>query len=355
MVGYYWQSVEGHLSLLQAARPVPEWLADERTPFMLRERLELSQRLRNYAVRALGLPDNASYRRYAALNRSAAVWNVVATPELSLTLKTWCFPVLGCVGYRGYFDRAQADEKAAELKAEGLEVSVYGVPAYSTLGRLPGTFFADPLISTVIDWPEGELARLIFHELAHQVAYASDDTGFNESFATAVERIGAARWLASGQATPGAAQADALSQSRREDFRAIVARCRADLDALYRSAASDEQKRLGKAALFARLRADHAALKADPLKADRWALYTGYDRWVAQANNAVLGIQSAYNDRVETFQRVFEQQGQDFARFYAEVRRLAALPKAERDQALQAIDVSGPSKQLDGVTVALPR
>ncbi len=125
-----------------------------------------------------------------------SVWNVVATPELSLKLKTWCFPVMGCVGYRGYFDKAGADALAAELRAQGLEVDVYGVPAYSTLGWT-NWMGGDPLLSTFIGLARrAKLARLVFHELAHQVAYASDDTAFNESFAVAVERIGGNRWLA---------------------------------------------------------------------------------------------------------------------------------------------------------------
>ena len=192
-LGYLAQSVGGHLALLSAARPVPDWLDDAKTPAALRERLLLTQQMRDFAVTELALPDNASYRRYADLHRSAAVWNVVAAPELSLKLETWCFPVVGCVGYRGYFDRPDADAFGAELRAQGLEVDVYGVPAYSTLGRLPGDYFADPLLNTFINYPEVELARLIFHELAHQVAYASGDTMFNESFATAVERFGSQR------------------------------------------------------------------------------------------------------------------------------------------------------------------
>ena len=169
-LGYYAQSIDGHLKLLNAARPVPEWVADPQTPPALRQRLELSQQMRDFAVSELALPDNASYRRYADLKRDAAVWNVVAAPELSLKLENWCFPVVGCVGYRGYFDRKEAEAFAAQLRDKGLEVRVYGVPAYSTLGRLPGAYFADPLLSTFINYPEVELARLMFHELSHQEA-----------------------------------------------------------------------------------------------------------------------------------------------------------------------------------------
>jgi predicted aminopeptidase len=326
-LGYYGQSLGGHLDLMQRARPVPQWLADDSTPAALKARLGLSQRMRDFAVRELQLPDNPSYRSYAALDRPAVVWNVVAAPELSLTLKTWCFPVLGCVGYRGYFKKEPAEALAAELRAQGLEASVYGVPAYSTLGW-SNWMGGDPLLSTFIHWPEGELGRLIFHELSHQVAYADDDTMFNESYATAVERLGGALWLATQ--ADAAARADyARYDGRRQDFRALVSRCRDELAALYASALDDSAKRSAKAALFQRLRADHQTLKAE-----RWGGFNGYDAWFERANNATLGAFAAYNEGVPAFERLFEQQGRDWVRFHTEVKRLAALPKAERRAAL---------------------
>ena len=214
-LGYYWQSVSGHLSVLNAARPVDDWLTDAHASAALKTRLALASRIRSFAVTELKLPDNASYHRYADLHRSAVVWNVVAAPELSLTLKTWCFAVAGCVGYRGYFSQTEAKSEANELKAQGLEVAVQGVPAYSTLGWLNWAG-GDPLLSTFIGYPEGELARLVFHELAHQVVYAPGDTVFNESFATAVERLGVQRWLeARASAGPTPALTRAASSSAR--------------------------------------------------------------------------------------------------------------------------------------------
>ena len=330
-VGYLAQSVQGHWGVMRAAKPVDDWLADASTPADLRARLQLSQRMRGFAVRELALPDNASYRRYADLQRAAVVWNVVAAPELSLQLETWCFPVVGCVGYRGYFDRADTDALASELRGRGLEVSVYGVPAYSTLGKLPGDFFADPLLNTFIRYPEGELARLIFHELAHQVAYAAGDTEFNESFATAVERIGGERWLAQ-EAAAGAREELARSDARKRDFRALAQTAREELDAIYRGPGSVSDKRNAKAAVLAAMRAGHALLKAGP-----WEGYSGYDAWFANANNASLGVQAAYNALVPAFEALFEALGRDFPRFYAEVQGLAALPQAERRATLGAI------------------
>lgn len=336
--GYLAQSVQGHLAVMRAARPVPEVIADPVTPDALRERLLLTQRMRDYAVRELALPDNASYRRYAALDRPAVVWNVVAAPELSLKLKTWCFPVVGCVGYRGYFERSAAEAYAAELEAAdpSLEIAVYGVPAYSSLGKLPGEFFADPLLSTFIGWPEGELARLIFHELSHQVAYASGDTEFNESYATAVERLGGARWL-DEQASEAAREEYQRFDARRRDFRALTRRARERLQAVYAGPGSDDDKRAAKARVFEQLREEHAALKAGAWQGD-----ARFDAWIANANNARLGVQAAYDGLVPEFLALFEQEGRDFARFHAAVKRLAGLPAEERRATLATLMKDGP-------------
>jgi predicted aminopeptidase len=328
-LAYYAQAADGHLDLVRKARAVPELLADPATPQPLRERLLRSQAMRDFAVRELKLPDNDSYRRFADLQRDAVVWNVVAAPALSLQLKTWCFPVMGCVGYRGYFTRQGADAQAAELQAQGWEVTVYGVPAYSTLGW-SNWLGGDPLLSTFIQWPDADLSQLLFHELAHQVAYAADDTTFNESFAVAVERIGGARWLAQ-HGTPQQALDAATQERRREDFRALTLRYRGKLQALYAGPGDDAFKRLGKDALFAALRADHAALKAGP-----WTGYAGYDAWFGRANNASLGVLAAYHELVPDFERLFQAQGRDFGRFYAQVQALAALPAAERRAKLAA-------------------
>jgi len=332
-MGYYWQSVGGHLALMQAARPVDDWLDEAGTPAPLKAQLDLARRIRRFAVDALGLPDNASYRRYADLHRGAAVWNVVAAPAFSLTLKTWCFPLAGCVGYRGYFQEADARAEAARLAAQGLETSVYGVPAYSTLGWLNWAG-GDPLLSTFIHYPEGELARLVFHELAHQVAYAPGDTVFNESFATAVERLGVRRWLDAqgGEAGAAARQAYERLERRRQAFRALTQATRRELADIYASNQAPAQAGPGQAALksiaMQRFRERYAQLKAG------WGGWVGYDPWVAQANNAAFGAQAAYDALVPAFEALFEREGRDWPRFYGAVRRLAAQPPAERHGAL---------------------
>lgn len=340
-VGYYWQSFSGHLQLMQSARPVDDWLNDTGTSEALKERLRLSQRIRAFASRELGLPDNPSYRRYADLHRTAAVWNVVAAPPLSLKLETWCFPITGCIGYRGYYSEATAREEAAALKGQGLEASVYGVPAYSTLGWLNWAG-GDPLLSTFIGYPEGELARMVFHELAHQVVYAEGDTTFNESFATAVEQLGRDRWLAS-EASPEARTAYTRFAGRQRDFRDLTRDTRRSLEDVYRADdASVAEKTEQKQRVMAEFRARYAVLR------EKWggdaAGVAGYDRWVAYANNASFGALAAYDTLVPAFEALFAQVAtraatpqQAWPLFYAEVKRLAALPAADRLAALQAL------------------
>ena len=325
-LGYYGQAAYGHLSLMAAAKPVDEWLADPATPDKLKQRLTSAQEIRRFASEKLALPDNKSFTTYADLHRPAALWNSFATPELSLNLKVWCYPLFGCAGYRGYYDLAEAKAFADDLRAQGYDVAVWPVPAYSTLG-----WFPDPLLNTFIDWPEAELARMIFHELAHQIVYVKDDTIFNESFATAVEQEGVRRWLAAAN-NPAAQAAWERNQTVRADFIALVRATRAELAAVYAGSEDDATKRAAKARVL-----DGARERYAQLKRDRWGGWGGYDRvFGAELNNAQIAALGAYNDLAPAFAALLAAQGGDFARFYAEVQRLAALPKDERRGALRA-------------------
>jgi len=329
-LGYYWQSATGHLQMMSAAKPVEDWMSAGGAPDRLKSRLALSQRIRDFAVAELKLPDNPSYRRYADLRRAAVVWNVVAAPAYSVTLKNWCFPVTGCVTYKGYFDEAKARAEAADLAAQGYESNVYPVPAYSTLGWMNWAG-GDPLLNTFIYYPEGELARLLFHELAHQVVYAKHDTMFNESFATAVERLGGARWLAT-QAGDAARKEYAEFNARRNEFRALALATRKRLEGIYEGTQGAQRDRLKQAALRD-FRADYVTLR------ERWggdpARFRGFDQWVERANNASFGAQAAYDELVPGFEALFLREGRDWNRFYDAVKRLADLPKEERHRLLK--------------------
>jgi predicted aminopeptidase len=308
-LAYYLQAAGGQLSMLARARPVADLIADPATPALLRERLEAARVIRDYATRELRLPDNGSYRSYADLERPYAVWNVVAAPEFALEPQQSCFPVAGCVSYRGFFAQADAERHAAALRAQGLDVYVYGVPAYSTLGR-----FDDPLLSSFIGYEDAELARLVFHELAHQVAYAKDDSTFNESFAVAVEREGLRRWLAAGNRS-AEQKAYAAAQERSRALLAEIQQARARLQLLYRL-------RLAPEAMRERKRAELEALHAR---------LAGYPRFKEVApNNALLASFATYTELVGTFEHLLAEEGGDLERFYARVKQYAQRAPGER-------------------------
>ncbi len=322
---YYWQSAVGQVSVLQRARPIGDLLADPALDERLRPRLRRVQEIRSFASRELGLPDNGSYTRYADLGRPFVVWNVFATPELSMQMKQWCFPVAGCVTYRGYFERDAAERHAAELRTQGWEAYVAGVPAYSTLG-----WFDDPVLNTFVHAPDGELARLIFHELAHQVLYVKGDSAFNESFATAVEEVAVERWLDAGGDPAVRAAYDRFAERRRA-FVALLVRHRDELAAIYAGDATDEEKRAGKQAVLASLQQGYRTLKAG------WGGWAGYDRWFAQPlTNAHLASVATYHELVPGFRRLLDEAGGELPRFFERSRELAALPQAERRRKLGA-------------------
>ncbi len=312
--------------MLHAAKPISELLQQPDLNPRLRQQLLRVQEIRRFASQALGLPDNRSYTTYADLQRPFVVWNVFATPELSLRLEHWCFPVVGCVNYRGYFDRADALAYADLLRLQDLDVNMAGVPAYSTLG-----WFDDPVLNTFIDLPEAELARMIFHELAHQVVFVPGDTEFNESFATAVELAGVERWLQQSNET--ARQHYAEYASRRRDFLNMLLQTKEQLQQLYQSDLSRIAKRERKQQIFSELKIRH-----EQIKRERWNGFSGYDSYFSQhLNNAHLAAVGVYTEYVPAFRAMLVQQGHDFPRFFAEVQKLAALPKEQRDTVLKLV------------------
>lgn len=349
--GYYWQGFKGQMQILQAARPIDDWLAEDSTSAALRQRLQTAQQMRRFASRELALPDNASYTRYAQLQRPFAVWNVVAAPAYSLEMHQWCFPVTGCIAYRGYFSKSDAQAQAITLQSQGLETSVYGVPAYSTLGYL-NWLGGDPLLSTFTSWQEGDFAGLLFHELAHQLLYVKNDTAFNESFATTVERMATPLWLHS-HASAATQQRWQQSLQRRELWQQLTRETRQRLQQIYEQKNTEafDAKALEaiKSKVFDEFRATYAQLRAQWIATDEplltsFALREQYyrrltqtDEWVAQANNASFGALAAYDDWVPAMTRWWRQlRGEGPATpetwrgFYAQMRELAALPAEER-------------------------
>lgn len=320
---YYTQAVTGHLGILLNSRTIDQVLDDPATPPETRARLELARDIRNYATRTLKLPENRSYRIYADVGRPYVLWSVFAAPELSLEMKKWCFPVAGCVDYRGYFDHASAEAYADGLEQRGYETFVGPVGAYSTIG-----WFNDPILNTVLRRPDPELAAVIFHELAHQRLFVAGDSTFDESFATVVEIEGVRRWLAD-QNRPDEFAAYAERLQRREQFMALLQRYRARLEALYVLPKPDDDKITEKALIFDALRSEYAALKAS------WGGYDAFDFWIdGGINNARIGAAGVYHQYVPALRALLIKLNGDFDAFYREAERIAKLSPKERAKVL---------------------
>jgi predicted aminopeptidase len=329
-LGYYVQAAQGQFSMMAGAKPIDDWLADPQVTDKLKVRLAKVKEIRRFAASELGLPDNGTFTTYADLKRPYVLWNVVATPALSMKPKQWCFPIAGCVNYRGYYSQAEAQAYAAELRAQNYDVQVSGVPAYSTLG-----WFSDPVLSTFVQYPEAELARLMFHELAHQVVYAPGDSQFNESFAVAVEEAGVERWI-SVHGDDKMRTTYREHGKRKQDFLALLLRTRKALEANYASHASRAEKIKRKAEIFQSMQDEYAVLK------ENWGGYAGYDRWFAEPlSNAHLVLVATYHDLVPGF-RTLLKQDKDLVKFYASVRALSALERsARRERLAQFVQAQG--------------
>ena len=326
-LGYYAQAVDGHLDIRNRTRPIGMIIADPDANETLKRSLTTVVKLREFAIRELKLPDNQSFTIYADLGRPYAIWNVSAAPELSLELEKWCFVAAGCVSYRGFFSKIEAERFAEGLRTKGYDVTVGGVRAYSTLG-----WFKEPILNTFLGYSDTELAQLIFHELAHQVVYVRDDSTFNESFATAVELEGIARWLNS-HGTDEQRTAFEAAQKRKAASAEIMLDYRKRLEALFASGMNTAEKRMAKAGIFTELREKLSGLQTGKTRS------SNYDRWLTQhLNNAYLASISTYTRLVPAFQALLAREDGDLGKFYERVKEISHLPEPERASLLHQVE-----------------
>jgi predicted aminopeptidase len=337
-VSFYAQAVCGQCRILSRRQSCEKLIADPNTPEELRVKLQLARRICDFAKNELKLPVNGHYQRYADVGRRYVVWNVTASPEFSLESKTWWYPIVGSLDYRGYFAEQGARKYADSISPKRFDTYVEGVEAYSTLG-----WFEDPLLNTFIHHQDAALAEILFHELAHQRVFASGDTDFNEAFATAVGQEGARRWLRTS-GDEAALEKYLTALQRNAQFVQLIADARLKLEVLYGDEHLPdgqikarkqphkipvEQLRQEKQHIQGDLRRDYEQLKAE------WRGYTGYDEWFAGSlNNAQLNSVATYYDLVPAFERLLAANNGDMEKFYAAVKRLARLPKAERHHSL---------------------
>ena len=324
-LSYYAHVAQGEYEVLAKRQPITELLADPATDPKLRARLAQALQAREFASDHLDLPRNGSYTLYADIGRRYVVWNVFATPELSLKPVTHCFPIAGCVAYRGYYDEARAQAEAQRLSAQGDDTYVGGVTAYSTLG-----WFDDPILSSMLRWDNDELDGTIFHELAHQKLYVKNDTAFNESFANFVEQEGLRQWRAQRGQPP---VDDTAAAHRSDQFTQLILDTRKRLEAVYASDMTEAQKRAAKQAEFEQLRSAYRSLRDT-----QWNGYAGYDKWMETGlNNAKLLPFGLYDQWVPAFAALYARRPGDWPAFYAAAKQLADEAKAMRQQQLQAL------------------
>ncbi|MFL6550253.1 MAG: aminopeptidase [Povalibacter sp.] len=320
---YLIQAATGQMQIVSKRQPIAEVIRDPATSEKLKARLEYVTAARDFASHELGLPDNESYRSYADVGRPYVVWNVFATPEFSVEPRRWCFPIAGCVVYRGYFKESSAERYALRMRSRGDDAMVGGVAAYSTLGH-----FRDPILNTMISWSDAQLASTLFHELAHQVVYVPGDSEFNEAFATAVEEAGLTRWLTANGREKELQLWHAIRQ-RQEQFIDLLLNTRSQLQELYASKIPEEEMRARKQETLGRLKFEYSKLRA------QWNGYSGYDWWFERAlGNAHLVSAATYHGCMPGFERLLNSVNGDLPKFYDEVRRVSKLPKAERARML---------------------
>lgn len=322
---YYWQAASGHLSLMHARQPVNEVIDSADTDQATVEKLKLSREIKAFAVEELGLPDNGSYDEFVRTGQDAVVWNVVAAPEFSLQPRTWCFPVSGCVPYRGYFDQADANRFAEKLRNKDLDVAVSPAIAYSTLG-----WFEDPLLDTMWRHSEAQFAAYLFHELAHQKLYVKGDAAFNEAYASFVDRIGVERWLGQRGEREALEHWLALSEASGE-FNDLLRQTRDELQAVYASDATPDIMRSAKQAAYERLKSRYRQLREQDWQGTDW-----FGGWFSQPpNNARFALLETYQGGTCAFGTLYTEAGHDIARFHELASAKAALPADMRRQWLE--------------------
>ncbi len=322
-ISYYSQAVVGHFKLLSARQNIDAALASAETDDALKLKLTQAQKIRKFASERLGLPENNSYKSFAITGKNYITWNVIAASEFSVQAKTWCFPVAGCVSYKGYFAEESANQLAEKLSDEGFDTTVTGATAYSTIG-----WFDDPILDTMLKGEDTRIAGLIFHELAHQQLYVKDDSDFNEAFASFVEQQGVRIWLKERNDVEGLDRYRQMLEMRA-DFSELLLATRNRLQKIYASERSEQEKRQEKVREFEHLRRDYKAFKYS------WNDYSGYDAWFSsELNNAKLVATATYRRLIPAFTALYDTSDNNIDIFYRKVREIAKKNKHERENNL---------------------
>jgi len=320
---YYGHAFSGQLEVISKRKPIADVIKDPDTEPKVIQKLRFVERAHDFAISDLNLPDSDSFRSYSDLERDYVLWNVFATPELSLNTKQWCYPFLGCLGYRSYFEKAYAESVAIELEQAGWDVYVAASPAYSTRG-----FFSDPIYNPMLRYDDLTLAGILFHELAHEKIYFKNDSELNESFAVAVQNEGMQRWL-THEKKPQYYSEYVTSQQRDKQFVRLALKYRQQLEDVYQSVQTDDEKRLQKKQILNSLREAYFVLRKE------WDGYAGYDHWFDKPlNNARLAPVGTYQGHVPVFESLLKKHKGNLPAFYHHAEQISELPVKERREKL---------------------
>lgn len=238
VVVYYWSLILygigqgiGQLRIVREARPVEDFIADPNFPDSLKLKLQLIDEIRKFAIDSLGLKDTENYKTMFDQKGEEVMWVVTACEPYHFKPKTWDFPVVGTVPYKGYFDKEKAMNEAKKLKDEGWDVAVRNPGGWSTLG-----WFTDPILTGMLNRGDGDLASLIIHEMVHATLWVPDSVTFNENLASFIADTAAYDFLRVKYGKTSLQYERYLYEDQDyRQFASFILRAATHLDSLYES------------------------------------------------------------------------------------------------------------------------
>ena len=245
-LGHLWHLAKGQADLLWQRRPVQEALQGDRLGAAQLDKIRLILKVRAFGIEHLGLHDGDTYTTFVQLDRPFVSYNLTASPVDAIEPYVWRYPIVGRMPYQGFFSKNDALAAQDELRQGGYDTYLRGVRAYSTLG-----YFADPILSSMLSYPDGALIQTVLHEMLHQTVWITGHVSFNESLASFVGQKGAEAYLAKNAGTDSPAYREYLD--RRADailLRAHLQQLIDRLQRLYGEPVSREEKLRRREILF---------------------------------------------------------------------------------------------------------
>lgn len=328
-LGYLLHVSYNHLAMLNSKEPIDEVLASGRLNEEQRKKILLSQDVRVYAFEKLRLKKTDNYSQYVDLKRPYVTYTVTASQKWRFEPYLWNFPIIGQAPYKGFYNEEMAREEAAELEKQDLDVSVRGVSAYSTLGKL-----TDPLLSSMLNYPEHVLTNTLIHELVHTTLFIKDNIDFNERLAVFVANKGTEQFYLDKEG-PASPTLERIRDENRDDalFSEFITRELDSLKEWYAESAPpkdlppDEREALRRERLD--LIAAHFETELKPKLKTK-----SYDRVFSKKfNNADLSVYHTYMKSLDVFESVYRKNGANIPDFLKKCAELNDVDDPEQELA----------------------